>query len=46
LLSNFSFISGIQTQPFSIAPGETGLALYYDPAHPDQISDVWFGKNG
>jgi len=46
LLSNFPSIAGIHTQPFPIAPSETGLALYGDPAHPDEISDVWFGKNG
>jgi hypothetical protein len=46
LLSSYPSLSGIQTQPFPIAPGETGLALHKDPAHPDQVSDVWFGKNG
>ena len=46
LLANFPSIARIQTQPFPIAAGETGLALYDDPAHPDEISDVWFGKNG
>ena len=46
LLSSYPSLSGIQTQPFPIAPGETGLALNYDLAHPDQVSDVWFGKSG
>src|ERR1700726_4586663 len=46
LLPNFPSLSGIQTQPFPIAPGETGLALNYDLAHPDEVSDVWFGKSG
>ena len=43
---NYPSLSDIQTQPFPIAPGETGLALNYDLAHPDQVSDVWFGKSG
>jgi len=46
LLSNFPSVSDMQTQPFPIAPGNTGLALHADPAHPDEISDVWFGENG
>jgi hypothetical protein len=46
LLPNYPSISDIQTQPFPIAPGETGLALDDDSAHPDQISDVWFARNG
>jgi hypothetical protein len=46
LLLNYPSLSGIQTQPFPIAPGETGLALNYDLANPDQVSDVWFGKSG
>jgi hypothetical protein len=46
LLPNYPSLSGIQTQPFPIAPGETGLALNYDLAQPDQVSDVWFGKSG
>ena len=46
LLPNYPSIAGIQTQPFPIATGETGLALDNDPSQPDQISDVWFGNNG
>src|SRR5579864_5219110 len=46
ILRYYPYINGLQTQPFSIAPGETGLAINADPDHPDQISDVWFGKNG
>jgi len=46
LLSTYPWLSGIQTQPFPIAPGETGLALNADPAHPNQVSDVWFARGG
>jgi hypothetical protein len=46
LLSNYPSISDIQTEPFPIAPGETGLALHDDPAQPNQVSDVWFARNG
>jgi hypothetical protein len=46
LLPNYPSLRGIQTQPFPIAPGETGLALNCDLAHPDQVSDVWFARNG
>ena len=46
LLSNYPSLSSVTTEPFPIAPGTIGLALYYDPYHPNQISDVWFAKNG
>jgi len=46
LLSNYPLLSEIKTQPFPIAPGETGLMLNDDLAHPDQITDVWFARNG
>ena len=46
LLPSYPYLSAVTSAPFPIAPGETGLALNDDPAHPNQISDVWFGKNG
>jgi hypothetical protein len=46
LLSNSPWLSGVQTQPFPIAPGEIGLAINDDPAHPDEPADVWFARNG
>jgi hypothetical protein len=46
LLSNYPSLAGIATEPFPIAPSTVGLALHYDPAHPDQVSDVWFARSG
>jgi hypothetical protein len=46
VLPNYPYINSSQTQPFSIAPGVSGLALNDDPGHPDQITDVWFGQSG
>jgi hypothetical protein len=46
LLSNYPLLAGVATEPFPIAPGTVGLALHHDSAHPDQISDVWFARDG
>jgi hypothetical protein len=46
LLASFPYLSDVQTQPFPIAPNETGLAINGNPAHPDQLTDVWFARNG
>jgi hypothetical protein len=46
LLSSYPWLAGIATQPFPIAPGTVGLAVNNNPALPDAVSDVWFGKNG
>jgi hypothetical protein len=46
LSSEYPSIAAVQTQPFPIAPGETGLAFSDDSSRPDQISDVWFGDSG
>ena len=46
LLSSYPWLTGVATQPFPISPSETGLALNANRAHPEEVSDVWFGKNG
>ena len=46
LLANYPSLSSVQTQPFPIAPRNTGLAVDDDSAQPNQVSDVWFAQDG
>jgi hypothetical protein len=45
LLPDYPWLASVQTQSFPLTGADTGLALYDDPTHQDQISDVWFAKN-
>ncbi len=46
LLPQYPLLAGVRSTPFTTTTGIQGLALTYDPAHPTQVSDVWFVQGG